>query len=224
MTDTQQPVLRVKKRLPSGRAVLGGLLVSLAVVALLVASRIGEDATFQDVVVASQDLTPGTVIEPHHVEQVRIRLADSADWVVTSPESVLGSVILGPVGQDEFLQASNIASGGTEAVPAGLAEVSIAIESSRAPARLASGELVSILATFDDDLGARTTLIADRVVVLSYSSDQGADFGGGETVLRLGVADGDVASSIITAAVTGDVSVLGVTGANEVDIPTETIG
>ena len=43
-------------------------------------------------------------------------------------------------------------------------------------------------------------------------------------MLRLGVADGDVASSIVTAAISGDVSVLGVTGANEVDIPTETIG
>lgn len=224
MTDTQQPILRVKKRLPSGRAVLGGLLVSLAVVAVLVASRLGEDATFQDVVVASQDLTPGTVIEAQHVDQVRMRLADEADWVVTSPEAVVGSVVLGPVGQNEFIQASNIAAGGPEAVPAGLAEVSIAIEASRAPARLDSGELVSILATFDDQDGARTTLIADRVVVLSYNTGQGADFGGGDTVLRLGVADGDVASSIVTAAISGDVSVLGVTGANEVDIPTETIG
>ncbi len=224
MTDVQQPVLKVKKRLPSGRAVLGGLLVSLAIVAVLVASRIGEDATFQSVVIAEQDLTPGTVIEPQHISQVRMRLAEDANFVVSSPESVIGSVVLGPVGEDEFLQVSNIAAGGPETVPAGLAEVSIEIEPSRAPARLASGELVSLLATFDDAEGSRTTLIADRVVVLSYSSNDGADFSGGDSVLRLGVADGDVASAIITAAITGDVSVLGVTGANEVTIPVETLG
>ena len=112
---------------------------------------------------ASQDLTPGTVIEAQHVDQVRMRLADEADWVVTSPEAVVGSVVLGPVGQNEFIQASNIAAGGPEAVPAGLAEVSIAIEASRAPARLDSGELVSILATFDDQDGARTTLILSLI-------------------------------------------------------------
>ena len=224
MTDVQQPVLRVKKRLPSGRAVLGGLLVALAVVAVLVASQIGEDSTFQDVVVARQDLTPGTVIAPEHIQQVRIRLSSEADWVVHSPESILGSVVLGPVAQSEFIQVSNISEGSSESLPAGLAEVSIEIESSRAPARLASGELVSILATFSDNEGSRTTLIADRVVVLSYNSGEGTDFAGGDTVLRLGVADGDIASSIVTAAITGDVSVLGVTGANEVDIPRETLG
>lgn len=224
MTDVQQPVLRVKKRLPSGRAVLGGLLVSLSVVGILVASSIGEDATFQDVVVASQDLAPGTVLEPEHVEQVRIRLSDEANFVVSSPESVLGSVVLGPVGEDEFLQASNIALSAGDALPSGLAEVSIEVDANRAPARLASGELVSLLATYDDGDGSRTSLIADRVVVLSYDNGSNDDFSTGDTVLRLGISDGDIASSIVTAAITGDVSVVGVTGANDLEIPSEIVG
>lgn len=224
MTDVHQPVIRSRKRLPSGRAVLGGLLVSLAVVSVLVASSMGEDATFQDVVVAREELAPGTVIGPEHVEQVRMRLADDADFVVSSPESILGSVVLGPVGANEFLQVSNIAAGTPDALPAGLAEVSIEIEPSRAPARIASGELVSILATFSNGDESRTTLIADRVVVLSYDNGNGDDFSGGETVLRLGVSSGETASSIVTAAITGDVSIVGVSGANEVDIPVETVG
>ena len=159
MTDVQQPVLRVKKRLPSGRAVLGGLLVSLSVVALLVASSVGEDSTFQDVVVASQDLAPGTVIEPSHVEQARIRLSEDANFVISSPEAVIGSVVLGPVGQSEFLQTSNIAASGPDTLPSGLAEVSIEIEANRAPANIASGELVSLLATYEDGNGPRLSLI-----------------------------------------------------------------
>lgn len=224
MTETQQPVLRVKRRLPSGRAVLGGLLVSLAVVAVLVASRVGEDATFQDVVIAQQELAPGTVIEAEHVQQIRMRLADDANFVVSNPESIIGSVVLGPVGINEFLQVSNIAKGSPDTLPSGLAEVSIEIEPSRAPAHIASGELVSILATFSSGDESRTVLIADRVVVLSYDNGSRDDFSGGETVLRLGVSDGDTASSIVTAAITGDVSVVGITGANDVDIPIETIG
>ncbi len=224
MTDVQQPVLRVKKRLPSGRAVLGGLLVSLSVVALLVASSVGEDSTFQDVVVASQDLAPGTVIEPSHVEQARIRLSEDANFVISSPEAVIGSVVLGPVGQSEFLQTSNIAASGPDTLPSGLAEVSIEIEANRAPANIASGELVSLLATYEDGNGPRTALIADRVVVLSYDNGSGDDFSTGDTVLRLGVSSGDIASSIVTAAITGDISVLGVTGANDVRIPSEIVG
>lgn len=221
--SAEQPVLSVKRRLPSGRAVLGGLLVSLAVVGILVATQLGEDATFQDVVIARQDLAPGTVIEAGHVEQVSMRLADDADWVVQSTEQIMGAVILGPVGQNEFLQVSNLAQGTPEALPSGLAEVSIEIESSRAPASLTPGELVSILSTSEDDGVSRTSLVADRVTVLSYSSGTDGDFSGADTVLRLGVADGDTATAIVSAAVTSDVSVLGVTGATNVEIPEETV-
>ena len=111
MTSTQ-PVLHAKKRLPSGRAVLGGLLVTLAVLGVLLATEMGEDSTFQDVVVAREDLAPGTVIEPDHVEQVRMRLAEDATWVITSVEPLIGTVVLGPVGEGEFMQVSNLTRGG----------------------------------------------------------------------------------------------------------------
>ena len=169
MTKTQQPVLRAKRRLPTGRAVLGGLLVTLAVLGVLFATRLGNDATFQDVVVAREDLAPGTVLEPQHITQMRMRLAENADWVVADPESLYGSVLLGPVGELEFVQKSNVAEGTPDQLPSGLAEVSIEIEPGRAPATLAPGELVSVLATFDDTDPATTRLIADRVVVLSFS-------------------------------------------------------
>lgn len=221
--NTNQPVLTVKRRLPSGRAVFGGLLVSLSVAGLLLASQIGQDNTFQQVVVARHDLAPGTVIGPLDVEQVRMRLSNEADWVLPSTDAVIGAVVLGPVGRDEFLQASNLTTRTTDEAPSGLAEVSIQIESSRAPAALEPGELVSILSTTQDADGARTSLVADRVTVLSYSTGTDSDFSGGDTVLRLGVTSGDTATAIINAAVTSDVSVLGVTGASEVSIPEETI-
>ena len=218
MTDTKQPLLRAKRRLPTGRAVLGGLLVTLAVLGVLLATRLGNDATFQDVVLAREDLAPGTVIEPQHIAQIRLRLDESADWVISDPESIYGSVLLGPVGRLEFVQNSNVAEGTPDSVPSGLAEVSIEIAPGRAPATLAPGELVTILATFDDEDPAVTRLIADRVVVLSFNNEDG-DFSLSSTVLRLGIADGEVARDIITASLTGDVSIIGVTGASGVLIP-----
>jgi Flp pilus assembly protein CpaB len=221
MNDSSQPVLRAKRRLPTGRAVLGGLLVTLAVLGVLVASRIGEDATFQNVVVAREDLTPGTVLGPEHIAQVRIRLDESADWVISDAEDVVGSVLLGPVGRLEFVQRSNVAEARPGAVPAGLAEVSIAVRPERAPSSLTAGELVSVLATFDDVEPPTTQLIADRVVVLSFT-DGDTDFSQTGAVLRLGLSDGQIASGIITAAQTGEISIIGVTGATSVQLPEET--
>ncbi len=221
MTEPQQPLLRAKRRLPSGRAVLGGLLITLAVLGVLLASRLGDDATFQDVVVARQDLAPGTVIEPEHVAQIRLRLDESADWVVPTTEEIIGSVLLGPVGRLEFVQRSNVAETPSGSVPSGLAEVSIAIEPERAPATLAAGEFVSVLATFDTGDSSVTRLIADRVVVLSFLDGQ-TDFSQTDTVLRLGLFDGEVASSIINASQTGEISIIGVTGAGSVELPAVT--
>ena len=48
MTDANQPVIRSKRALPTGRAVLGALLVTLAALGVLLAARLGDDATFQD--------------------------------------------------------------------------------------------------------------------------------------------------------------------------------
>ena len=60
-------------------AVLGGLLITL-VLAVLLASRLGDDASFQDVVVARRDLPPGTVLEADDLAIVRI--LDEVDFVI----------------------------------------------------------------------------------------------------------------------------------------------
>ena len=46
-TDTnavEQPILSPSRRLPSGRAVLGALLITLAVLGILLATRLGDQA------------------------------------------------------------------------------------------------------------------------------------------------------------------------------------
>jgi len=218
MSDTDQPVLSRSRRLPSGRAVLGALLITLAVLGILVATRLGDQATIRRVVVANVDLAPGTVLEPEHLGLVEIRLAEEVDWVAEDPQELYGSVLLGPLAEFEFVQLANITEGTPESVPNGLVEVSIEVDSNRAPAALASGELVTILATFPNDDPAGTVVVARNVPVLSYDSGASEFSTAGDTVLRLGIADGSVASEIVTASITGEVSVIGVTGATDVEI------
>ena len=125
---------------------------------------------------------------------------------------MIGNVTVGPVAQLEFLQRSNVVQGRPGENMSGLAEVSIQIEPTQAPGSIAPGEIISVLATFDDVEPPVTRLVADRIVVLSF--DDGNDGLSTEAgVLRLGVADGQLASDIVLASQTGEISIIGVTGA-----------
>ena len=222
MADVEQPVTKSRRALPSGRAVLGALLITLAALGVLFASRLGDDATFQNVVVARIDISPGTVIDESDVATVRLRLDEQADGVINDINDVLGNVALGPVAQLEFLQRSNVASGLPDSVPSGAAVVSLSVPPENAPPSIAAGELVSVLATFEGGEVPVTELIADRVSVLSFGGGGAEDFSSNETVLRLGVSDGEIASAIVHASQTGTISIVGVTGAPDVQIPQAT--
>ena len=218
MTETNQPVIRSRRALPSGRAVLGALLITLAALGVLFATRLSDDSTFQNAVVATRDLGPGQVIEAADVATVRLRLDDQVEFVANDVNQVIGNVTLGPIAQFEFVQASNIASMVSNEVPGGLATVSLPVSPSNAPLSINPGELVSILVTFDDNDGRRTELVADRLLVISYGTD-GDEFGTNTSVRRVAVGDGENGSEIALASATGEVSVVGITGANDVDIP-----
>ena len=69
-----------------------------------------------------------------------------------------------------------------------------------------------MLATYDDD---STTTVLVAAVVLSYTDT--TDFA--KAVLRIGVADGAIASRIVNAAEDGSLNVVGVTGALSVALP-----
>ena len=125
MTETNQPVIRSRRALPSGRAVLGALLITLAALGVLFATRLSDDSTFQNAVVATRDLGPGQVIEAADVATVRLRLDDQVEFVANDVNQVIGNVTLGPIAQFEFVQASNIASMVSNEVPGGLATVSL---------------------------------------------------------------------------------------------------
>lgn len=213
----QNPVVRSSRRLPSGRAVIGALLITLSVLAVLLVIRLDEDSSFREVVVARRDLAPGTVVASDDVTLVRIRLDQSVESLFSDPQEVTGSVLLGPVARLDLLQRSQVADPTSAGEPGGLAEVTVAVEPDRAPADLAPGELVSILATFTDDDPDRTVVVADRIVVLSYQRE-GDDFGG-DAVLRLGLGDGQKALDIVHAAQTGELSVLGIMSAPDLVLP-----
>lgn len=169
----------------------------------------------REVIVARNNLSPGTRITEADVATISVALDDSADFVATSMDEVVGSVLLGPVGQFEFVQRSNVIAPDDAEAPSGLAEVSIPVDPARAPAQLQAGQLISILATGTTEGKADTWPVAERIIVNAY--EQRSDFAN-DPVLRLAVDDGGLVTVITHAAATAELTIIDVTSSPDLDL------
>ena len=204
---------RVERRLglPSGRAVVGGLLMALAAVGTFLAYA---DATADDtidVLVATRDLAPGRTIRAGDVALVPVELPGEVRGLFGAVDAAVGRQLASPVEAGEFLLASAtvVPLDGAESL-----EVAVSLPAGRAVGRLRSGERVDVFSTWDGDV---TQLIAvdARVLEVSGSSDEG--LGGSDTVtVRLAVADFSQIEALVHAQAAGDITMVRATIGTEV--------
>ena len=118
-----------------------------------------------------------------------------------------GRVALGPIAEGELVQAGALSEPGS-GVPT--AEVSFALARDRAlDGRLASGDLVDVFVTVD----AGTSLVAERVQVVTVT-DGGASFAtGAELTVTLALTDPAVRDDLIQAVRAGEVTLVRATHA-----------
>jgi hypothetical protein len=187
-TPAPRRIHRARARLPSGRAVVGGLLVAVAVVATfalashhgeadghVVVARhaigIGDRLTAADVRIAHVDLPPELAAhlfrDGADVEGLRARTALAAGDVV---------------------QRSALSAPGAEAD----AEVSFPLDAARAlNGLLEPGELVTVLATYGTGEAARTLVVARSVRLVDIATPESAITSAGKVVVTLAVPDPD---------------------------------
>lgn len=205
---------RVERRvgLPSGRAVVGGLLMALAAVGTFLAYA---DATADDtidVLVAARDLAPGQTIRAADVDLVPVELPGGVRGLFGAVDAAVGRQVAAPVEAGEFLLASAtvVPLEGAEAL-----EVAISVPGSRAVGRLRAGERVDVFSTWSSDV---TQLIAvdARVIEVRGSSSEG--LGGSDTVtVRLAVADFSQIEALVHAQAAGDITLVRATIGTEVE-------
>lgn len=205
---------RVERRvgLPSGRAVVGGLLMALAAVGTFLAYA---DATADDtidVLVAARDLAPGQTITASDVELVPVELPGGVRGLFGAVDAAVGRQVAAPVVAGEFLLASAtvVPLEGDETL-----EVAISVPASRAVGRLRAGERVDVFSTWSSDV---TQLIAvdARVVEVRGSSSEG--LGGSDTVtVRLAVADFAQVEALVHAQAAGDITLVRATIGTEAE-------
>lgn len=189
--------------LPSGRAVIGGLLMAVAAVGtfLAYAGAMGDDAV--DVLIATRDLRPGQLLGSGDVRMVPVDLPDEVRGLFGAVDAAVGREVVAPIEAGEFVQASATvpAVDGDETL-----EVAVALPGSRAVGRLVVGQRVDVFSTWG---GSVTELIAVDARVLEVSGSMGTALAGGELVtVRLALADFDQVEAIVHAQAAGDLTMI----------------
>ncbi|MBK9181094.1 MAG: hypothetical protein IPM45_16315 [Acidimicrobiales bacterium] len=198
-----------RRRRPSGRAVLGGLLVAVSAVGIFLAAG-GRGTPGQPYVVAARSLPPGTLLRASDLVTARLDLPRGFDGRVFADTAALeGAVTVAPLAAGDLVQASSVVAG---AAP-GSYELSLALDGDRAvDGRLAPGDRVAVVATYGTGDGAYSLTVVERALVVGVDSLDGSLGGAGSTVtLALPAAADGVA--VAHAARAGEVTLLRATAA-----------
>jgi Flp pilus assembly protein CpaB len=194
--------------LPSGRSLVGGLLLAVAAVGTFTAWQQASNTPDTSYAVARRLLHPGDRLGPDDVRLVPIELASRlTGQAFTQLDAVIGRVALGPIGPDELIQQGQV-SDEPSSVP--VVEVSFALPRDRAlDGRLRSGDRVDVFATYDD----RTEEVVHGVQVVGLG-------GGGEPSLTpdaqvtvtVALEEIDRRTALVHAVRAGDVTLVRSTG------------
>ena len=206
------PTIRPRRSLPGGRAVIGAFLVVLAAVGTFGAYLQATSVPATTYLVASRELTVGTVLGDDDVaalREVAIDLPDdqAARAVRASQRGALvGTVVVAPVAPDDIVLVSMVQ-------PVGTANAGVQLSFSLPPDRavggsIAVGERVDVVATFATGQGGTTTSIVARQVAVVSAPAASEGIGGGRVVLTVQVPDLATAQAVQHAVDVADVALL----------------
>jgi hypothetical protein len=212
--ERRQRKVRERPVLPSARAAVGGLLLAVAAIGTFVTWQLAAGPPDRSYVVAQRAIRPGEQLAAEHIRLVPIDLpGPTAGQALSSIDAVVGRAALGPIGEGELVQTSQLSQAGS--TPSSV-EVSFALPRDRAlDGRLRAGEPVDLYVTYGD----HTTLVAEQVQVVALGDVGGGSMSSpGEVTVTLAWAPGEVARAELVHAVrAGDVTLMRSTGTSSGD-------
>ena len=198
-----------RRALPSGRALVGAFLVTIAALGAFVVATGGDDGPTTSFLVTNRDLRAGDTIGQDDVRFEPMTLStDLAGRALNSTDGLDGAVVLRDFRAGELIDVADviagIEAGADEAVDEGLHEVTIGIPLERTPSSLVVGDRVTILATADDT--TRVAVEDARVLAIDRRPDQIGSSGRG--VLTLAIDDPAVVLEVAHLTQTTDITVV----------------
>jgi Flp pilus assembly protein CpaB len=209
-------------RLPSSRALVGALLVTLAAVGLFAVYLAAGSGPSTRYAVAATAVVPGTELAADDVELVSVDLpGELADRAFTDVDELVGMVTVAPIDAGELVQRSAVAA--DPRPDQGGYTMSFAIETDRAAGgRLEPGQRVAILVTYTGAQEAITEVVAEDAVVVSFDRAGDAALDAlDETVLTVRLPDSANPLAVAHAARVGEITIVDPTFAGESPLPAE---
>ncbi|MCU0310261.1 MAG: SAF domain-containing protein [Acidimicrobiales bacterium] len=198
---------------------VGGLLVTGAMVAVFAATTGAGSAPSREAVVARSAIPAGHRLAPSDLTTRPVELpAGTAAAVFASADELVGAVTIAPLETDELVQRSAVVTDGRTRAPAH--EFSFPVERERAlDGKLQRGESVAILATFGSGPDAYTSVLAPDATVIDVESGGAGTIGSGATlVLTVALGSGDVVLDVAHAAQVADLTIVRATTAGDAPI------
>lgn len=197
---------RVRHRLPTSRAVLGGILVTVAAAGVLIAHREASAPPRSRYVVMTRAVDAGEVVTSDDLGTIALDLPAELQVVPAADvDQLTGRRARTRLSELDILRPDDLFEAGRFADPT---TVEVAIELSPARALIGSvevGSVVDILSTDPSSTG--TSTVASSVAVTGLDAPDLTGIGtDGVVVARLAVADSTVAEAVTDAAVRTEVS------------------
>jgi len=197
-----------RRRGPSRRAVLGGLLVTLAAVLTWTTIRTAGRTPGRDIVVATRTIAPGERIDAASITVRTVVMdADLATHDFSSVAQVVDGVALAPI-----TEGAAIARSAVLADPSGerVRQFSFPVDRDRAlNGDLRAGERVDVMATYGTGVESATTVITREALVLRVSEQRtGSLAASGKLIVTLGMASADQVLDAVHASQVAELTVV----------------
>lgn len=198
---------RIRPDLPSARAVVGGLLVTLAGLGVIAGHRAATVPDRPDWLVIRRDVAAGTTIGADDLALAPMDLAaDTAPRALRDPDAAIGRVALVPLHRGDLVQRAVLARPAD--APGSTRRVGVDLSPADALAgTLEVGDRVDVVAR--PAPGGDATIVVDGALVSAIAEPgDGVGSSGGVAVV-LDVADTEAARRITTAQANGGVALVG---------------
>lgn len=206
--------------LPTGRAVVGALLVTLAVVGLFAAFRRSQADTASPYVVVARTVPAGQVIAEGDLAIRSLDIGELSDRTFTATQAAVGAVAIQTLLPGQLLQQGNVLPPGTDGSPTPF-ELSFAVDKSRAlNGSLAPGEVIDVVATLDAGGTSCSFVVVPRarVVAVRGGGDSDVLTTNGSITVTVSVDETADVLGLIHAVDEADVTVVRSTRAPDVAI------
>ncbi len=158
--------------LPAGRAIVGGLLVTLAAIGTFAAYANATAGPTSTYVVAARPLRAGQRVDAADLRLVALELPDGVQQqTFSSTRDVEGATALAPIDADQLIAPSSLRLAGAAPTGAVGHEFSFALEREKAlGGRLQRGELIDAVATYGTGSDAYSRMVIRRGRVIDVDS------------------------------------------------------